>query len=333
MPPDLTDSDTMRAFVYRRYGGPEVLQIEEVPKPVPKPNEVLVRIHATTVNSGDWRLLSLTMPRGFGVLARPALGFTGPRKPILGTELAGIIEAIGKDVTKFKPGDAVFAFPGGSVGSHAEYRAVAEDGPIAPKPKDLSFAEAASLSFGGSTALHFLKKAKLAKGEKLLVIGASGAVGTAMVQLGRHLGAEVTGVTSRGNIALVRALGAARVIDYTSEKIEDLGETFDVIADTVGSITFGKAKSMLKEKGRFLAVSGELAALFDPLFAPLSGSKRAIAGPASEKPEYIRELAGLAETGALRPVIDRTYAFADLPKAFAYVATGRKRGSVVVTLP
>ena len=320
----------MKAYVYRRYGGPDVVELADVQKPTPKDNEVLVKIHATTVTAGDWRVRTLNVPKGLGLLARLALGITRPRQPIMGTELAGVIETAGKDVTRFRPGDAVFAFPGGKMGCHAQYRAVAEDGPIALKPENLSFEEAASLSFGGSTALHFLRKAAIKAGEKVLVIGASGGVGAALVQLARHFGAEVTGVTSTTNLELVASLGAGRVIDYTKEDFTKSGETYDIIADTVGATSFARCKSALKDKGRLLAIAGGLLDMLASLWVPLTGSKKVVAGPADERPEDVRQLAELAKAGVLRPVIDRRYDFSQMAEAHAYVETRRKRGSVVV---
>ncbi len=320
----------MKAYLCRRYGGPEVVELADVPKPVPKDNEVLIKIHATTVTAGDWRVRTLKVPKGFGLMARLAIGIARPRQPILGTELAGVIEAIGKDVTRFRPGEAVFAFPGGKMGCHAQYRAVAEDGPVALKPENLSFEEAASLPFGGSTALHFLRKAGIKAGEKVLVIGASGGVGTALVQLARHFGAEVTGVTSTANLELVAALGAGRVIDYTKEDFTGSGETYDIIADAAGATSFARCKRALKDKGRLLAIAGGLPDMLAALWTPMTSGKRAIAGPAEERPEDVRQLAGLAKSGVLRPVIDRRYDFARMAEAHAYVETGRKRGSVVV---
>jgi NADPH:quinone reductase-like Zn-dependent oxidoreductase len=322
----------MKAYVCRRYGGPEVVELVDVQKPVPKDNGVLIRIHATTVTSGDWRVRTLAMPKGFGPIARLALGVTRPRQPILGTELAGVIETVGKDVTRFRPGDAVFAFPGGKMGCHAQYRVVAEDGPVAQKPENLSFEEAASLSFGGSTALHFLRKADIKAGDKVLVIGASGAVGTAMVQLAKHFGAEVTGVTSTGNLDLVRSLGAGRVIDYTKKDFAKRGETYDIIADTVGATSFAHCKAALKDGGKLLAIAGGLPDILAALRTRMTGGRKVIAGPADERPEDVRQLAELAEAGVLRPVIDRRYDFAQMAEAHAYVETGRKRGSVVVSV-
>jgi NADPH:quinone reductase-like Zn-dependent oxidoreductase len=321
----------MKAYVCRRYGGPEILELVDVQKPIPKDKEVLIKIHATTVTSGDWRVRTLTMPKGFAPIARLALGITRPRQPILGTELAGIIETVGKEVTKFRPGDEVLGFPGGQMGCHAQYRVLAEDGPIALKPSKLSFEEAASLCFGGCTALHFLRKADIKAGDKVLVIGASGGVGTALVQLAKHFGAEVTGVTSKANLDLVMSLGADRVIDYTKEDFTAHNEPYDIIADTVAT-SFARCKDMLRENGRLLAIAGGMPDMLASLWVPLTGSKKVIAGPAGERPEDVRQLTDLAEAGVLRPVIDRRYPFTQIAEAHAYVATGRKRGSVVVSM-
>ena len=329
---DDANSRIMQAFIYRRYGGPDVLELAQVPRPAPKDGEVLIRIHATTVTSGDWRARTLVVPKGFGPLARLVFGITKPRQPVLGTELAGTVAAVGKNVTKFRVGDEVFGFPGGAMGCHAEYRVMPENGAIALKPANLTLDEAASLSFGGTTALDFLRKARVKSGDTLLVVGASGAVGTAMVQLGKHLGAEVTGVTSTTNVALVQSLGATKVIDYTQDDFTKRSETYDVIADTVGATSFDRCKPVLKERGRFLAIGGGLPDMLAALWAPLSGTKRTVAGPAAERAEDVQQLAELARSGALRSVIDRRYSFAELPEAHAYVATGRKKGSVVVTI-
>ena len=322
----------MKAYVCRRYGGPEVVQMEDVPKPTPGKNEILVRVHATTVTAGDWRVRSLTVPKGLGAFARLALGVRRPRQPILGSELAGVVESVGKDVTRFRPGDAVLAFPGTKMGAHAEYRAMPEDGAVARKPANLSFEEAASLSFGGTTALHFLRKAGVKAGDKVLVVGASGAVGTALVQLAKHFGADVTGVTSTPNLELVASLGARRVIDYTREDFTQGGETYDVVADAVGATSYAHAKGALRDKGRFLAIAGGLPDMLAAARTAAGGRHKVVAGPAQERPEDVQTIADLAGTGALRPVIDRRYAFAQMRDAHAYVDTRRKRGSVVVTV-
>jgi len=322
----------MQAFVYRRYGGPEVVELADVPKPVPRANEVLVRIRATTVTSGDWRVRTLHVPPGLGLVARLALGITRPRQPIMGSEMAGTIESVGKDVTRFRTGDEVFGFPGGAMGCHAQYRAMPEEGRLARKPANLPFEEAASLPFGASTSLHFLRKAAIKPGDKVLVIGASGGVGTAMVQLAKHFGAEVTGVTSTANLALVASLGADKVIDYTREDFTARGETYDIVVDTVGKISFARCKPVLKDKGRLLAVAAGMQEMLATLWAPLTGSQRVVAGPAEERAGDLPEIARLAEAGVLKPVIDRRYRFAQMAEAHAYVETGRKRGSVVVSV-
>ncbi|HVL57492.1 MAG TPA: NAD(P)-dependent alcohol dehydrogenase [Burkholderiaceae bacterium] len=322
----------MKAHVCRRYGGPEVIELADVPKPVPADDDVLVRIRATTVTAADWRVRTLEVPRGFGLFARLALGITGPRQPILGTELAGTVEAVGKGVTRYRAGDAVFAFSGVRMGCHAEYRVVPQSGPIAKKPEALSFEEAAALPFGGHAALHFLRQAKLKAGERILVVGASGSVGTAMVQLAKHRGAEVTGVTSTRNLELVVSLGAHRVIDYTKQDYAAGGQTWDVIADTVGAISSADGQKALSNGGRFLAIAGDLSALLAALRAKIAGSNRVIAGPAEERVADFHHLVELAAGGVLRPVIDTVYPFAQMREAHRYVETRRKRGSVVVSL-
>ncbi|HYH08703.1 MAG TPA: NAD(P)-dependent alcohol dehydrogenase [Thermoanaerobaculia bacterium] len=322
----------MKAVVYKQYGGPDVLRFAEVPMPVPGPGEVLIRIHATTVNSGDWRVRSLEVPAGFGLLSRLALGIRGPRQPILGTELSGVVASVGRDVTKFKAGDAVFAFPGVRMGCHAEYRCMAQDAAVARKPANLSHAQAAALSFGGTTALHFLRKARLGAGKSVLVNGASGAVGTAAVQLAKHFGAEVTAVCSGRNAALVTSLGADHVIDYTKEDFTRNGRAYDVIIDTAGTAPFARSRASLRDGGQLLVVLGGLRDLLRIPWVALTDSRKVVGGTATATAEDLRFLAGLAERGELRPVIDRTYRFDEIVEAHRYVDTGRKTGSVVITL-
>jgi NADPH:quinone reductase-like Zn-dependent oxidoreductase len=323
----------MRAAVYRKYGPPSVVTLADVPKPQPKDNEVLIRIMATTVTSGDWRARSLTLPPGFDILGRLVFGLTGPRQPILGTELAGVIESVGSAVTRFQPGDEVIAFPGGRYGSHAEYRTMPEDGMIAMKPANLSFEEAASLSFGSTTALPFLRdSAKIKKGDQVLVVGASGAVGTAAVQIARHFGAEVTAVTSTGNLNLVRAIGADRAIDYTKVDFATTGETWDIILDTTGTAPFSRCEPALKPGGRLVVVSGTFAQALG-IGAPSKASgKHVIARVVPLSAGDLRYIADLAADGELKPVIDRVYPLESAAEAHTYVDTGRKRGSVVLTV-
>ena len=322
----------MKATVYERYGSPDVLELKEVEKPTPKDNEILIRIYATTVTSADWRVRSLNVPVGFGLISRLVLGFSRPRQPILGTELAGEIESIGKDVSKFKVGDPVFAFSGLGMGCHAEYKCMPEDGAVALKPTNLTYDEAAALSFGGTTALDFFRRGKLQRGEKVLVNGASGAVGTAAVQLAKHFGTDVTGVCSTANMALVKSLGANHIIDYTQEDFTKNGETYDVIVDTAGTAPFSRSKASLKEKGRLLQVLGSLPDLLRVPWVSMTSSKKVIAGPAAERADDLRFLAKLAEAGEFNPVIDRRYPFEQIAEAHRYVDTGRKKGNVVITM-
>ena len=322
----------MKAIVYERYGPPEVLHLKEVEKPTPKDNEVLIKTHATTVTSGDWRVRSLNVPAGFGLITRLVFGVTRPKQPILGSELAGVVESVGKDVRNFKVGDQVVAFSDTALGCYAEYKCMPEDGAMAFKPANLTYEEAAALSFGGTTALDFFRRGKLQSGEKVLINGASGGVGTAAVQLARHFGADVTGVCGTSNVELVRSLGARQVIDYTQEDFTQNGETYDVIVDTAGTAPFSRSKASLKEKGRLLMVLGGLPEMLRIPWVSMTSSKKVIAGPASGRAEDLRFLAGLAEAGEFKPVIDRCYPFEQIAEAHRYVDTGRKKGNVVITL-
>lgn len=322
----------MKAVVYEKYGPPEVLHFTEIEKPTPKPNEVLIKVHATTVTSGDWRVRSLTVPTGFRLITRLVFGFNRPRQPILGTELAGVVESVGKDVRKFKVGDDVFAFSDLAMGCYAEYKCMSEDGAVALKPRNLSYDEAAALSFGGTTALDFFRRGKLQRGESVLVVGASGGVGTAAVQLAKHFGAKVTAVCSTSNVPLVLSLGAEEIIDYTKEDFTKNGVTYDVIVDVVGTAPFGRRKTSLKEGGRLLMV---LAGLPDMLRIPwvsMTSRKKVIAGPATARGDDLRFLASLAEAGEFKPVIDRRYPFDKIVEAHRYVDGGHKKGNVIVTV-
>ena len=322
----------MKAVVYERYGPPDVLELKEIAKPIPKDNEVLIRTHATTVTSGDCRVRSLHMPVGFGLIARLVLGVSRPRQPILGSELAGKVESVGKDVTKFKVGDEVFAFTGARLGCHAEYKCMPEDGPVVLKPANLTFDEAAAMSSGGTTALDFFRRGKLQSGEKVVVNGASGGVGTAAVQLAKHFGADVTGICSTANIELVRSLGATHVIDYTKQDFTENGVTYDIIVDTAGTAPFSRSKDSLKEGGRLLLVLSRLPDILQMPWVSMTSSKKVIAGPAAWRAEDLRFLAELAQAGAFRPVIDRRYPFEQIAEAHRYVDSGRKKGNVIITL-
>ena len=320
----------MKAMVYERYGSPDVLELRDLAKPAPKDNEILIRTHVTTVTSGDCRVRSLNVPAGFGLIMRLVFGVSRPKQPILGTELAGVVESVGEDVTKFKVGDAVFAFSDAAMGCYAEYRCMSQDGAVALKPPNLTYAEAAALSFGGTTALDFLRRGKLQSGERVLINGASGGVGSAAVQLAKHFGAHVTGVCSIANMEWVKSLGANHVIDYTQEDFTQNGETYDVIVDTVGTARFLRSKDSLKEGGRLLMVLAELPDMLQIPWVSMTSSKKIIAGPATVRAEDLRFLAELAEAGKFKPVIDRRYPFDQIATAHRYVDTGRKKGNVVI---
>jgi len=322
---------TMRAAVCRGYGPPDVVEVRHVPMATAGPDDVLIRVVATSVSSGDARIRGSNFPPGFGVLARMFLGITRPRQPVLGTEVAGVVDAVGQAVTRFKPGDRVFAFSGIGMGCHAEFKVMRETGPIQLMPAGASFEDAAVLSFGGTTALYFLRDvAKVKAGERVLINGASGAVGTAAVQLARHFGAHVTGICSAANADLVRSIGADDVIDYRAENFAARGEAWDVILDTVGSLSFAQCRPVLRPHGRLLLIAAGLGALLKaPLQSRLSGLK-ITGGTAPERLEDLAELKRLYELGAYRPVIDRCFPLERIADAHARVDTGRKAGNVVV---
>lgn len=315
------------------YGGPDVIALREVPKPQPADNEALIRVRAATVSSGDARIRAAKFPPGFGLLARLALGVSRPRRPVLGTECAGVIEAAGARVKRFKPGDSVFAFAGMKQGCHAEFVVASEDSALAAVPAGFSFEEAAAISFGGTTALYFLRDVgQVQPGERVLVNGASGAVGAAAVQIAKHMGAHVTGISSGANADLVRKLGADKVIDYTAEDFTASGEQWDIILDCVGTAPFARSRKALNKGGRLLLVLAGLGDLVKSPFQSMTSGLRIRGGTAPERREDILELKALCEAGAFKPVIDSRYAFSDIAAAHARVDTGRKRGSVVIVL-
>lgn len=322
----------MRAVVYERYGPPEVLHLTEVAKPIPAAHEVLIQVRATTVSSGDWRVRSLEVPAGFGLIIRLVFGFSRPRQPILGSELAGVVEAVGSEVSRFRPGDPLVAFSDTAMGCHAEYICLPEDGQLARKPSNLNFHEAAALCFGGTTALAALRQARVQPGERVLINGASGSVGTAAVQLARHLGAEVIGVCSAANQDLVRSLGASQVIDYQQTDFSQCGDTYDVIIDTAGTAPFARSRHCLRPGGRLVLLQAGLGAMLLSPWQTVSSNKTVIAGPLNVKAGDVAQLAELAEAGVYRPVIDRHYPLEQIVAAHRYVDSGRKTGNVVITL-
>ena len=319
----------MRAAVYTRFGPPEVLELRDIPKPAPAHDEVLVRVHATTVTSAE-----AAMRRGEPLWGRVVIGVFRPRRRmrVLGIELAGVIESVGAAVTRFAPGDEVFGFAGFSIGANAEYMCLRETASLALKPVDKSFEESAAAVDGASTALFFLRdKARIRAGQRVLVIGASGSIGTYAVQLARHFGAEVTGVCSTANVELVASLGAHRVVDYTREDFTKSGETWDIVFDTVGKSSFSRCKGVLGDRGCFVATTG-LHNYVLAAWTRLWGGKRVITGMSVDKRAALPLLRELIEAGALRIVIDRRYTLDEIVEAHRYVDSGRKRGNVVVTV-
>ena len=312
----------MRAVVCKGYGPPNVLELQQVEKPVPKDHEVLIKVRATTVHRGDVRIRSFDVPRGQRFMARLVLGFTRPKNPILGMELAGEVESVGKDVILFKPGDNVFAFTGWGLGAYAEYvclpeklrKSATKEGMLAAKPVNMTFEEAAAgAATGGVTALRVLRKANIESGKKVLIYGASGSVGTYAVQLAKSFGADVTGVCSAANLDLVRSLGADRVIDYTQQDFTEGGETYDVVFDAVGKLSPSQARRPLRKTGVYFNVDRD------------SGSR----GWSAEDLVFLKKL---IETGKVRAVIDRRYPLEEIVEAHTYVEKGHKKGHVVVTV-
>lgn len=320
----------MKAWVVPRYGSPDVLELREVDTPEPGENQLRIRIHATTVSSGDWRVRSMSVPRGFGLVTRLILGMKAPRTSVLGTELSGRVDRVGAGVTEFSVGDAVFASTEQAMGGHAEYKVLDADDAIAPVPENLSLGEAAALSFGGGTALHFLRRGGMESGHRVLINGASGSVGSAAVQLARSAGAHVTGVCSAANTRLVQSLGADDVIDYRSTDVSESGERWDIIMDTAGTLPYGRAKKILGTTGRLLVVLGDARALLSAPLISMATKHTVVAGPASVAAEDLRRLADLARREEVRPVIDSWYPFDAMVDAHRRVDSGRKRGNVVV---
>lgn len=298
----------MKAIICTGYGAPEVLQLEEVAKPVLKDTHILVRIHATSVASGDCVIRSAGK---YGPMLKIMFGFKRPRQPILGTEFSGVIEAVGKKVKKYTVGDQIFALTGMKFGGYAEYASLPEDGIIALKPENASFEEAATLAFGGTTALHFLRNASIKPHATIMIYGASGSVGSAAIQLANYYGAIVTGVCSATNFELVKSLGATNVLDYSNKEFQQSVETYDIIFDAVGKLTSQDRKRFLKPNGKFVSVAK---------------------GIVKERKEDMAFLAKLFEEGKIKATIDKIYSLEEAAAAHRYADTGRKKGNLVLTI-
>lgn len=322
----------MKAIICTKYGPPNVLQLKEIEKPTPKENEILIKVHATTVTVADSRVRGFRVPISYWIPARIALGFRKPKKAILGGELAGEIESVGKDVKLFKEGDQVFACTGHNFGAYAQFLCMPENGCLAIKPVNMTYEEATAIPFGGGTALYFLKKGNIQSGQKVLIYGASGAVGTSAVQLAKYFGAEVTAVCSSTNLDLVKSLGADSVIDYTKEDFTKSGVTYDAIFDTVGKSSFSGSLRSLKKEGVYLHAVATPALSVRMLWTSIISRKKPIGGTAVPNTESLVFLKELAEAGKIRPVIDRVYPLEQIAEAHSYVDKGHKKGNVVITL-
>ncbi|WP_379151092.1 NAD(P)-dependent alcohol dehydrogenase [Paenibacillus sp. sgz5001063] len=300
----------MKAVVCSKYGSPETLRLMELERPVPKGKELLIKVHASTVTAGDIRVRTFKSPVLFWLPMRLVLGLSKPRKPVLGVELSGEVEAVGHDVKRFKQGDRIFALTGMRFGAHAEYACLPEDGMVSIKPANTTFEEAAAALYGGTTALYFLRKAGIQKGQKVLIYGASGTVGSFALQLAKHFGAEVAGVCSTANLEWVYSLGADQVIDYTKEDITTKGERYDIIFDAVGKLPKSSCKKALKPTGVYVTVDRQ--------------------GMAKVRIQDLQFLKELMETGKIKSVIDRYYTLEQTAEAHRYVEQGHKKGSVVI---
>ena len=330
----------MKAIICTKYGPPEVLQLQEVAKPAPKENEVLIRVRATSVNFGDTMARNFkaithrefNMPFLFWLLAKISFGLREPKITILGSELAGKIEAVGKEVKRFKKGDQVFGYPGQRFGAYAEYLCMPEDGVLAIKPANMIYEEAAVVPYGAIMALNLLRKMNIQPGQKVLVNGASGGIGSAAVQLVKHFGAEVTGVCGTPRLEFVKSLGADKVIDYTKEDFTQSSETYDLIFDILGKSSFSRCKGSLKQDGRYLLASFKMKHLFQMLWTSMAGSKKVICAIAPGSVEDLISVKELIEAGKIKAVIDRYYPLEEIAEAHRYVETGHKKGNVVITV-
>ncbi len=330
----------MKAIVSAEYGSPDVLRLQEVPKPMPRDNEISIRIYATSVNYGDligrnFKAISPTefnMPFLFWLLAKLSFGLTKPKITILGSEFSGEVEATGNDVTLFKKGDQVFGYLGQNMGAYAEYVCMPEDGCVAIKPANMTCEEAAVVPYGAIMALNLLTKVKVQPGNKVLVNGASGGIGSAAVQIAKYFGADVTGVCGTPRLEFVKALGADRVIDYTKEDFTQNGETYDLIFDILGRSSFSRCKRSLTKNGRYLLASFKMKQLMQMLWTSRVGTRKVICAIAPGSTEDLNAVKALIEAGKLKAIIDKCYPLEQAAEAHRYVETGHKRGTIVITM-
>ncbi|MEJ2149882.1 MAG: NAD(P)-dependent alcohol dehydrogenase [Chloroflexota bacterium] len=331
----------MKTVVYTEYGPPDVLRLEEVEKPTPKDNEILIRVYATSANYGDivardFRHISprqFNMPFLFWLLAKLSFGLSKPKNPILGSELAGEVESTGKDVKLFKPGDQVFGYRGQSMGAYTEYLCMPEDGVVSVKPTNMGYEEAAVVPSGGMTALHLLKGIGIQRGHKVLINGASGGIGSHAVQIARDLGAEVTGVCGTPRVDFVKSLGADKVIDYTQEDFTQSGETYDLIFDILGRSSWSRCKGSLKPNGCYLLASFKMKQLAQMLWTSITGSsKKVVCALSPQSVEDLHSLKELIEAGKIKSIIDRSFPLEQAAEAHRYVESGQKMGQVVLTV-
>ena len=330
----------MKAIVYTEYGTPDVLHLKEVERPTPKDNELLIKVHAVSVNIGDiwarnFKAMSpskFSMPFLFWLPARMSFGFSKPKVSILGNEFAGQVESVGKNVTSFKPGDQVFGYRGQSLGANAEYICMPENGLVTTKPSNLTYEEAAVLPYGTLTALNLLRKVNIQPGQKVLINGASGGIGSAAVQFAKYFGAEVSGVCGTPRLEFVKSLGADKVIDYTKEDFTKNGETYDLIFDIMNKSSFAKCKNSLKENGIYLLASFKMKQVFQMLLTSLTGGKKVICALSSEKPADLAFIKKLIEAGKIKSIIDKRYPLEQIAEAHRYIEAGNKKGNIVINL-
>lgn len=330
----------MKASVYTEYGPPEVLQLGEVARPAPQDGEILIRVRATTVNYGDLLARNIGntppdqfhMPLLFWLFARLDFGLGGPKKQILGSEFAGDVASVGKDVTRFKEGDQVYGYPGQRMGAYAEYLCMPAEGSLALKPANMSYEEAAAIPYGAVTALNLLRRVNLQPGQKVLINGASGSIGSAAVQLAKHFGAQVTGVCGTPRLEFVNSLGADRAIDYTREDFTKNGETYDLILDVLGKSSFSRCRGSLEPDGRYLLASFKTRQLLQMLWTSMGGGKKVICALSMDKPEDLVFIKELVEAGKFKAVIDRRFPLEQAAEAHRYVEDGHKKGHIVITV-